>query len=90
MGEGDLIEDKVRLTGASEEVLGGIFTIQHPLVVARLVPPPDSPPEWNCASPVGVISYEIQPRPRGCSNLFTESIHKRGAGAYPAFQAIEI
>ena len=44
MGEGDLIEDKVRLTGASEEVLGGIFTIQHPLVVARLVPPPDSPP----------------------------------------------
>ena len=34
MGEGDLIEDKVRLTGASEEVLGGIFTIQHPLVVA--------------------------------------------------------
>ena len=62
MGEGDLIEDKVRLTGASEEVLGGIFTIQHPLVVASLVPPPDSPPEWNCASPVGVISYEIQPR----------------------------
>ena len=58
MGEGDLIEDKVRLTGASEE--GARGHIQHPMVVGWVAPPEDSQ-AGNCASPLGVISYEIQP-----------------------------
>ena len=51
MGEGDLIEDKVRLTGASEE--GARGHIQYSLVVGWVEPPEDSQ--------VVAISYEIQP-----------------------------
>ena len=47
MGEGDLIEDKVRLTGASEE--GARGHIHYSLVVGWVEPQEDSQ-AWNCAS----------------------------------------